>query len=197
MRAVRQGSNIYCGPAVLSVLTGKTVDEIASILRYITGRREIDAISTLEIEAALKHMRYTFTAVAVDSSMYSLFMQIHSKDGFYLIHLPNHYAAIEVADKKVWFCDNHTKEPMNGASSARLGQRVNRAYKVELKPDPVLVREEIRLDVQKYISSIRVDIYRDKIYQVEEDNETQAMGSFQVRNEEELSRVKNQMFLLV
>lgn len=191
MRAVRTGNNPYCGPAVLSVLTGKTTDECAAVLSYVTGRRDIAEVFLSEIEAALRHMRFTFERRAVDCSMYSFFIQASQEDGFYLLSLPKHIVTIEVKDKKIWFCDNHTKEPINGAVSARLGQQCHAAYKVEPKPDPIFLKEEIKIEVQKYMSSWKVDIYKEKIFKLAEDNSTTRLGSIVADTEADLKAIRD------
>jgi hypothetical protein len=61
-------------------------------------------------------------------------------DGFYLVMIPNHFVCIEVSERKIYFCDNHTKEPMPAASSARLLQPVLAVYKIIKRPkDPVIL----------------------------------------------------------
>jgi hypothetical protein len=190
MRAVRQGDNPYCGPAVLSILTGKSTDECASILMQVTGRRDIKEIYLSELEAALKKMRFTFEQRAVDCSMYSFFMQVNKENGFYILSLPRHVVAIEVVDGKIFLCDNHTKEPMNAANSARLGQRVMLAYKVEPKPEPILIAKEIKISREiGYENQVFLSIQRNNFYSVKEDDTTTNLGTFRASSLDELKEI--------
>ncbi len=40
LKDINFGINQFCGPAVISVLTGKSTDECASVIMAITGRSE-------------------------------------------------------------------------------------------------------------------------------------------------------------
>lgn len=46
--------NRYCGPAVISSLTGMTTAEAARLLRHVSGKRSITGVSTLHLLQALK-----------------------------------------------------------------------------------------------------------------------------------------------
>lgn len=46
--------NRWCGPAVLSALTGRTTDDVADLIRRITGRRQVTRTSAQELEQVLK-----------------------------------------------------------------------------------------------------------------------------------------------
>ena len=198
MRAVKQGDNQYCGPAVLSVLTGKSTDECASVLTAVTGRYRIEEISVSELKSALRRMRYTFDTMFTDESMFSVFHRIYNNPGFYILVVPKHVVAIEVTEnQKVWLCDNHTKEPLNGAASARLGQRVIECCKVELRPEPKFLRTEIQLTVNdtQYVSlkKIVVNVAMWDIYENEEDNQAREVGRLIVRDASELKLIRDEM----
>jgi len=126
-----QGMNVYCGPAVLSALTGKSTDECAGVISAINGRREIKSVNVADLIAALKKLRFDCTPIGRTS--YSLFGTLNSlsrNDGFYIITVPHHVIAIEVIDSKIFLIDNHSKQPLPAESSARLTQRVELIYKV-------------------------------------------------------------------
>ena len=57
-------SNRYCGPAALSALTGRTSDEMAALLRRVTGRRSITGTRSDEIRDALDVLGYRMAGVA-------------------------------------------------------------------------------------------------------------------------------------
>lgn len=54
LRAVNRGRNRFCGPAVISILTGMDTDEASQAIRSITGRRQITRTTTLELVRTLK-----------------------------------------------------------------------------------------------------------------------------------------------
>lgn len=76
----------------------------------------------------------------------------------YIITLPNHFAAIEVNNKQIYFCDNHTKEPIPAAASARLLQKVLAVNKVFKRPETIIPPAEIRNEKQDRINNLKLKI---------------------------------------
>lgn len=127
MKQVNQGSNIYCGPAVLSIVSGKNTDECAKVINKIRGKSSYSEVkeiySETELPKALDLLGFDCNKVPnlEDASLLWTFHLIKNMDGMYIVQVPKHVVAIEVKEGKILFCDNHTKEPMNAANSARLG----------------------------------------------------------------------------
>jgi len=188
MKSVSTGENTWCSPSVLSILTGKTTDECARVYSIVTGRREISEVYFFELKKALDYMRYEYKEVASDCSLYSLFIQISRTPGFYIVEVPRHVVAVEVdSNNKVWFCDNHTKEPINGAASARLGQRAVKVLKVTPKPDPIFKYSELEIvkSPSPLTQWITIWITNWDIYESEEDNQRREIGTLRVKDEYE------------
>lgn len=190
MNKVKEGINQYCGPAVLSILTGKSVDECSLILASFKGQVDVKEITYADLEAVLKKLRYQFTILDTDLSLYLAMMKVSSIPGFYIIGLPKHVAALEVTeDNRVFFCDNHTKEPIQGASSARMMQRVDKLIKVESKPEPVLVRSFVDIDKYNLHNIMSLHINRVNEYADSEDNTKKLIGHLSVKDNEELEMI--------
>lgn len=130
LNAVNIGMNKYCGPAVLSILTGKSTDDCARVISSINGKYTIEGVKTQDLLEAANRMGFDTLSGFAGGSLYATLVRYSNNDGMYIFTLPNHYVCIEVKEKKIYFCDNHTKEPMPAASSARLLQKVLAVHKV-------------------------------------------------------------------
>ena len=53
----KQNSNRYCGPAVISSLTGMTTGEAAKLIRHVSNRQRVRGTCTWEIIASLRLCR--------------------------------------------------------------------------------------------------------------------------------------------
>lgn len=145
LKAVKEGFNKFCGPAVLSIVTGKDTDTCARAISEVTKNYKVQGVYLKDLKAALEKLGFKSDEVPfVGRSLYSALVSIANKDGIYIVQLETHYVCIEITERKVYFCDNHTKEPMPAASSARLMQGVVSISKVELKPKPELLPEKIK-----------------------------------------------------
>lgn len=132
------GMNKYCGPAVLSILTGKSTDECARVISRINGHYDVKGVLLSDLLRAADKMGFDQIAITPAGSLFGTLMRLSiNSDGMYIIALPNHFVAIEVNDKRVYFCDNHTKEPMPAAASARLLQKVTAVHQVIRRPETV------------------------------------------------------------
>lgn len=198
MREVKTGSNQYCGPAVLSILTGRSTDECASLIRSVDPHysgREVQLTVLVEV---LKKISFNCNLVPNTSgSIFSVFHRIYNNPGFYVVVVRKHVVCVEVqADKQILLCDNHTKEPINGAASARLGQFVEAIYKVEPKPAPVFLRNEIEVKVEYYGAEGVLEINKHSIYSDPEDNVHRMLTYFRATKEELLS-IRDQLLIKV
>jgi len=63
------GGNRYCGPGALAILTGKTTDETAAVLRAVSGKRAIRGINRKHMMAACGLLGLTAEAVPAVGSL--------------------------------------------------------------------------------------------------------------------------------
>jgi len=61
-----QGHNRYCGPAVISAITGCTTNKAASVIRFLTGRESIKGTYTYEVINTLSKYGVTMERMRVD-----------------------------------------------------------------------------------------------------------------------------------
>jgi hypothetical protein len=130
LKKVNEGQNKYCGPAVLSILTGRSTDECARVVSQINGEYKVKGVSVTDIEKAAERLGFATKRLSPQGSLYRTLISIVSQDGMYIVSSETHYWCIEVKDKKIYFCDNHTKEPIPAGSSARLNNEVKTLTKV-------------------------------------------------------------------
>jgi len=143
LNAVNIGLNKYCGPAVLSILTGKSTDECARVISLINGKYTIEGVELKHLLEAASRLGYDCESIIPASTLFGSLVRLANNDGIYIVTVTGHFIAIEVNNKKIYFCDNHTKEPMPAASSARLQQQVKAVHKVIKRQEPVLIKSKI------------------------------------------------------
>jgi hypothetical protein len=137
LKSVTEGHNKFCGPAVLSIVTGRSTDECAYAISKVSGQYKVEGVTLRDLIKAADKLGFICTETPFGGhTMYSALTSIANKDGIYIVMLTKHYVCIEVASATIYFCDNHTKEPMPAASSARLMQGVVGIYRVTAKPEP-------------------------------------------------------------
>src|ERR1035437_10016730 len=146
LQVVNFGLNQYCGPAVLSALTGESTDRCAAVISAVSGKKEIKAIEQTHIKEALKRLRFDVTDTDFGgSTLYGTLYRMYNHNGLYVVMIPHHVVAVEVKDNEIFICDNHTKTPLDIKQSARLTQRVELVWKVTAKNPPKFVKNEIEL----------------------------------------------------
>lgn len=148
LNAVNIGMNKFCGPAVLSILTGKSTDECARVISSINGQYRVEGVQLNDLLRAADKLGFDQKAYPASSSLYVALTRLVNDDGMYIVTLPNHFVAIEVSEKRIYFCDNHTKEPMPAASSARMLQKVMAVHKVIRRKEPELISEKVVYEIQ-------------------------------------------------
>lgn len=136
LKEVNIGHNRFCGPAVLSILTGKSTDECAYAITRVNGQYNVAGVQLSDLLKAADNLGFTCEAGQVNGSLFRTLSGMVNNEGIYIVTIPKHFVCIEVKDKKIYFCDNHTKEPIPAASSARLGMNVLAIHKVFKKPLP-------------------------------------------------------------
>ena len=160
LNAVNIGQNKYCGPAVLSILTGKGTDECARVISRINGQYNVVGVLLNDLLRAADQLGFDQKRIEPAGSLYGTLIRLAaSGDGMYIVTVPNHFVAIEVNNKKVYFCDNHTKEPMPASASARLLQKVLGVNQVIKRPEVIIdIKAEKIASLRKRITSQRSDI---------------------------------------
>jgi hypothetical protein len=149
LHAVNIGQNKFCGPAVLSILTGKSTDECASVISRINGHYNVKGVMMNDLLRAADRLGFSQEKIDVDNlSLYRALISLVNKDGMYIVMVPAHFVCIEVREKKVYFCDNHTKEPIPAASSARLDMKVLSCYKVTKRAEEAKLSEPLSVPIK-------------------------------------------------
>lgn len=189
LKEVNIGQNRFCGPAVLSILTGKSTDECASVIGGINGEYTIKGVQLTDLLKAADKLGFKCESVDTSGSLFGTITRLVNNDGIYIITLPKHFVVIETNDKKAYFCDNHTKEPIPAASSARLSQRVLAAHKVYKKPEPKLM--ETKISIKR--TNFRFEVFRESYFDIEEANHSDYIGSLRINSIDELSKVVKQL----
>lgn len=126
------GENRWCGPGVISAIAGITTDEAEKLLQREAGtNRPISLVQMNWVTNSLTKLGYKLEAIRPQGSLYYTLTMLSMKpNAIYILVVPRHVVAIEVIDKRIYFIDNHTKSPMNAASSARMMQRVTHIWRV-------------------------------------------------------------------
>lgn len=185
LNAVNVGMNKFCGPAVLSILTGKSTDECAFVISSINGQYRVEGVQLNDLLRAADKLGFDQQSMSVGGSLYSTLVMHSNNDGMYIVTVPNHFVCIEVNDKKIYFCDNHTKEPMPAASSARLLQRVLAVHKVTKRREPVLIGTSIEVGVTKYSYCIQITTKRMSLYDMPNYDKSETVSIITLKNEQE------------
>ncbi len=187
LKEINFGINQFCGPSVMSALTGRSTDECASIISSVSGRQEIRAVSTQHLVEAFKRLK--FDMIEINRVGYSLFANLShyaSKPGMYIVMVPKHVVAVEVtADNHLFLVDNHSKQPLPAEGSARLSQRCEAVYSIIKRPDPVFIETIITVD-RGYNN---IFINATDVYKPETDNVKRRLGQFTFRDKKELEDI--------
>jgi hypothetical protein len=187
LHEINFGINAFCGPSVMSALTGKSTDECASIISAVSGRQEIRAVSTSHLIEAFKRLK--FDMIEVNRTGYSLFANLNNlstKPGMYIVMVPKHVVAVEVTkDNHLFLVDNHSKSPLPAEGSARLSQKCEAVYSITKKPDPIFVETIITVD-RGYNN---IFINATDIYNPETDNVMRRLGQFTFKNDKEVEMI--------
>jgi len=186
LKEINFGLNQYCGPAVLSALTGESTDRCAAVISSVSGKREIKAVERGHLRESLKRLRFNVEeTIFGGSSLYGILYRMHTHDGLYVIFVPHHVIAVEVKGTEIYICDNHTKTPLDIKQSARLTQKVEDVWRVTAKSLPKFLRSEIKVH-QGFTS---IDILRFNVYENEEDNNKEIMGSIRTSSYNEIREI--------
>jgi hypothetical protein len=203
LKSVNIGHNKFCGPAVLSILTGRNTDECAKVIRSINGHYEVAGVQLGDLLKAADKLGFDNQQIPPQGSLYRTLVGLASREGFYIITVPLHFVVIEVNNKEIFFCDNHTKEPIRAASSARLMQQCVACYRVErrkdyVEPEPLkLISEEVLVDIDCYYDKYHIVVRKLKSYNYSENNTNTIVGTIPSLSIEELHEVSKFLAKLV
>jgi hypothetical protein len=190
LKDINFGINTFCGPSVMSALTGKSTDECAAVISAVSGRQEIRAVSTAHLIEAFKRLRFDMIEVnRIGYSLYSNLMALSRNEGMYIVMVPKHVVAVEVIDGHIFLVDNHSKQPLDASASARLSQKCEAVYKITERPQPKFLYTEVR--ITKYHSN-NIHIVGWDIYDNGE-NVSRHLGQFYFKDDIELRKIITQL----
>ncbi len=133
MKVIRNArSNHYCGPAALSLLTGKSVDEVAAALRERFNRRAIFGVTGVAMREILRQYGHDPSPVLTDGSRPTLarFLRMTKDRGpgeRFLINVTGHYLVLR--GRKLY--DNKNPEGVFVRQYAHRRKRVKAAWRIE------------------------------------------------------------------
>jgi len=183
LKEINFGINSYCGPAVLSALTGESTDRCAAVISAVSGKKEIKAVNRVHLAEALRRLRFDVKETDFKgSTLFGVLFRMKQSEGLYVVHVPHHVVAVEIKGTEIYICDNYCKTPLDIKQSARLMQKVELVLKVTPIDPPKFVRSELMV----YKAWNKITINKKNIYERMEDNTEFYMGSFQYENESEL-----------
>lgn len=119
-----EGRNTYCGPAALSILTGKPTHDTARAIREVTGKQRVFGVSNGALERTARHMGLELFVVADyrgnGTSTRPTFTQWLQRrvalreqggkaNGTYIVTLTGHYVVVQIDGPHVRISDrsNH------------------------------------------------------------------------------------------
>jgi ABC-type bacteriocin/lantibiotic exporter with double-glycine peptidase domain len=178
LNSVNIGQNKYCGPAVLSILTGKSTDECARVISSINGKYTIEGVELKHLLLAAERLGFDSEGINPAANLYGTLVSLAPRDGVYIVTITGHFVVIEVKDKKIYFCDNHTKEPMPAAASARMMQACKAVHKVVKRREPMLVKSKVTAKKTLTMDEgyCTVVITEQITYDIEKYNKTNTIG---------------------
>jgi hypothetical protein len=178
LNSVTVGQNKYCGPAVLSILTGKSTDECARVISSINGKYTIEGVELKHLLEAASRMGFDNEGIEPAATLFGTLIRLATRDGVYIVTITGHFVVIEVKDKKIYFCDNHTKEPMPAAASARMMQACKAVNLVTKRREPMLVKSKVTAKKTLTMDEgyCTVIITEQITYDIEKYNKTNTIG---------------------
>lgn len=195
LKDINFGLNQYCGPAVLSALTGESTDRCAAVISAVSGKTVIKAVERAHIKEAFKRLRFDVKDTDFrGSTLYGTLYRMHNYDGFYVVFVPNHVVAVEVNRADIFIVDNHSKTVLDIKQSARLMQKVEEVWKVTPKDPPKFLRSETR--ITKWPTRNAVQIQRFDIYENKDDNKLELLGQFTYKDNLELHSIIGELSLI-
>lgn len=184
------GINQYCGPAVLSALTGESTDRCAAVISTISGRKEIKATQREHLVEAFKRLRFDVKeTIFSGSTLFGTLHRMHTHNGLYVVFVPEHVIAVEVIGTEIYICDNHTKTPLDIKQSSRLTQKVHSVLQIIPRDPPKFVKSEIMLTK----SFNKIEVTRVNKYVNTDDNTQYSLGYIKYADVSELEQIINKL----
>lgn len=190
LKDINFGLNQYCGPSVLSALTGESTDRCAAVISAVSGRKEIKGVQTAHLMEAFRRLR--FDTIKIDSigrTLYGTLLKLSDNDGFYIVIVPHHFVAIEIINNQIYLVDNHSKSPLLANSSARLSQKVEAVYRITPKAIPKFIRSEIKIERIIQGANFKIDIISHNYYENKNDDTEYHLGHIYFKDDLELEWV--------
>ena len=103
--------------------------------------------------------------------------------------MTGHFVTVEVNGGKIYFCDNHTKQPMPAAASARMMQACISAHLVIKRRDPMFVESRIETELvpgDGYYLLLRIT--EEIIYDVPKYNKTLTIGTVKFKSKDDYTK---------
>ena len=143
----QSGDNTYCGPAALSIITGKPVSEVMRILHtYVLERRRVRGMWNHEMESCLWKMGYETRLVQLPLRMPTVAQWLRNErkpDDTFLVQVSHHY--IVVRGRKI--ADNRNPEGVFLRQYQHRRSRVHKVWHVYRPPKSAYL--EARLAMSK------------------------------------------------
>jgi hypothetical protein len=135
----KTGGNRYCGPAVISALTGLDTGETAALLRHVTGKRSIKGTSHWSVRRALAlcgidtlpNARGDFRPTLARWHRWAREAGLFTGDAVWLIVAGNHWQAVTA---RRYVCGRIGKIVSIRDERVKRRARVDAAYRVTLLP---------------------------------------------------------------
>lgn len=186
LKEVNLGANKFCGPAVLSILTGKNTDECARVISSINGQYVIKGVETSHLLEAASRLGFDSEVVSHATTLYGTLVRLARNDGIYIVTVTKHFVCIEVEGGTALICDNHTKQPMDAAASARLLQQVKSVHRIFKRREPVEISSKIVCTTKFVNNRIVVEITQKITYDIEKYNRDLSVARFGFNTRDEM-----------
>lgn len=153
------GLNPYCGPGVLSALTGKSTDHCAAVISAVSGAKIIKAVNMAHILEAAKRLGFEVQEIKpLGRTVYGTITGLSisgARDTRYIFSLPKHVVAVEItANREIYVIDNQSKKAVTAGNSARLSQNVLNVYQLIGKSKEEIAAQEAREKHAKYSKEV-------------------------------------------
>jgi hypothetical protein len=127
LRSVNTGSNRYCGPAALSIITGMDTGRCAKFFRKISGKRAIRGLHhhhMLKGLALLGYEAHTCVILPKQNLLQWAKENCMILEPLYLLSVGHHYALVQ----KDQYCCGIVKNPVKLSESPYARKRVNQVW---------------------------------------------------------------------
>ena len=188
MNEVNIGQNKYCGPAVLSILTGKSTDECARMIGSVNGEYNIKGVTLNHLLEAASRLGFDQESVPHATTLYGTLVRLSQADGLYIVTVTGHFVCVEVRDKIIYLCDNHTKKPIPAGASARLLQQVKNVNKVYKRREPIQMSNAITCDTRFINNRIVVTVKNKVTFDIPKYNKELDIARFGFNTIEEMKQ---------